>query len=1076
MPPCLAAGTLNIHHAYDSVSNTLFLGDGSQRNAYQLGAPVSFNGSLLLTSKDGTEVYAFSPSGQHLQTLRPLTGALLYQFGYDPAGMLVTVTDANGNVTAIQRDAVEHPIAIVSPYGATTTLSVDNNGFLRQVTDPLGKSTALTNSATGLLASRTDQNGNISSYTYDAEGRLEKDADPIGGFTALTHTDSISGFGWTSGETTSMGRTSSYQSILNAAWVQNGSSTFSKQHMNRWPSGLQASRTTSQQGSKISQNVSLPDGTSDSDTLGSDPIWGIQDPAVSSETRALGNLTMSITSSRIASLGTAGNPFSLTSRTDTKNINSRTYVSTFTASNLSFADVTPTGRTRTTVLDSQERIASTGLAGLLPSNFVYDNRGRVSAVTRGTRTSTLTYDTDGRLATITDPAGLRTSFSYDPGGRLLSKILPDSRIIGYSYDANGNLISVTPPGKSAHTFTYSAVNEMAEYIPPSVSSTGPTTYSYNLDHDLTTITRPDGTSIAFGYDSAGRLSAVTTPSKIISYTYDSASGNLSAASIRNDESLSYGYNGPLPTSTTWTGALNGSVSRVYNNNFWVISQSINGGNTISFTYDDDGILTGAGALTIARSPQNALITGTTLGEAQDSRSYNSFGELTDYSVSIGSGQLLDISYSRDADGRITNKTESGGTTYAYSYDSAGRLVGVSKNGAPISSYSYDTNSNRLSATTSSGTVIATYDSQDRLLTYGTANYTYRANGELVSRNTGTQTTTYQYDALGNLISVSLPGGKTISYVVDAENRRVAKVVNGTFAIGFLYDGGRIVAQLNGNTGSGIASQFIYATGSTSPDYMMSGGVTYRIFSDHQGSPLLVVNTSTGAVAEQITYDEFGNVLSDTNPGFQPFGFAGGLYDQETKLLRFGARDYDPTTGRWTTKDPVLFAGADSNLYEYTKNDPINVVDPSGLFARVCVLGDKYVMIDIPIEFTGKGAAPELISRWSRAIESAWSGTFGPYVVQTQVTIGPENSVSIPIGNERSSVTGGNTGTWWSERPGATAAHEAGHLLGLPNMYLESGPIPGWESNIMANKYGKPSFIDILQIIFSHMNACPCGSS
>ena len=55
-------------------------------------------------------------------------------------------------------------------------------------------------------------------------------------------------------------------------------------------------------------------------------------------------------------------------------------------------------------------------------------------------------------------------------------------------------------------------------------------------------------------------------------------------------------------------------------------------------------------------------------------------------------------------------------------------------------------------------------------------------------------------------------------------------------------------------------------------------------------------------------------MSDTNPGFQPFGFGGGLYDQDTKLLRFGARDYNPVNGRWTAKDPILFAGGDTNLY------------------------------------------------------------------------------------------------------------------------------------------------------------------
>jgi RHS repeat-associated protein len=84
--------------------------------------------------------------------------------------------------------------------------------------------------------------------------------------------------------------------------------------------------------------------------------------------------------------------------------------------------------------------------------------------------------------------------------------------------------------------------------------------------------------------------------------------------------------------------------------------------------------------------------------------------------------------------------------------------------------------------------------------------------------------------------------------------------------------------------------------------MSKSGVTYRIVSDHLGSPRLVIDTSTNAVVQRMDYDEFGNLLpSSTNPGFQPFGFAGGLYDQHTKLTRFGARDSDAETGRWTAK-------------------------------------------------------------------------------------------------------------------------------------------------------------------------------
>jgi len=109
-----------------------------------------------------------------------------------------------------------------------------------------------------------------------------------------------------------------------------------------------------------------------------------------------------------------------------------------------------------------------------------------------------------------------------------------------------------------------------------------------------------------------------------------------------------------------------------------------------------------------------------------------------------------------------------------------------------------------------------------------------------------------------------------------------------------------------------------------------GGATYRLITDEIGSVRLVVDVATGAVAQRIDYDEFGRVLVDTAPGFQPLGFAGGLYDPDTGLVRFGARDYDAAVGRWTARDPVLFDGGDTNLYVYVGIDPINATDPTGL--------------------------------------------------------------------------------------------------------------------------------------------------
>ncbi|MCR5840083.1 MAG: RHS repeat-associated core domain-containing protein [Kiritimatiellae bacterium] len=114
------------------------------------------------------------------------------------------------------------------------------------------------------------------------------------------------------------------------------------------------------------------------------------------------------------------------------------------------------------------------------------------------------------------------------------------------------------------------------------------------------------------------------------------------------------------------------------------------------------------------------------------------------------------------------------------------------------------------------------------------------------------------------------------------------------------------------------------------------GVTYRIVTDNQGSVRLVVNAETGEVAQRLDYDSFGRVLRDTNPGFQPFGFQGGLYDPDTGLVEFGCRWYDAETGRWISKDPILLDGG-WNVYAFCGNDPVNNNDSSG-FSQVIIMG------------------------------------------------------------------------------------------------------------------------------------------
>ena len=127
-------------------------------------------------------------------------------------------------------------------------------------------------------------------------------------------------------------------------------------------------------------------------------------------------------------------------------------------------------------------------------------------------------------------------------------------------------------------------------------------------------------------------------------------------------------------------------------------------------------------------------------------------------------------------------------------------------------------------------------------------------------------------------------------------------MNGVLAQGFIYAGQlEPVAELDGS--GKVVSSFVYASKGHVPDYMVKGGVKYRIVSDHLGSVRLVVNAADGSITQRIDYDEFGNIINDSNPGFQPFGFAGGVYDHHTKLTRFGAgaiHKYIPTQALYYT--------------------------------------------------------------------------------------------------------------------------------------------------------------------------------
>src|SRR5262249_34722872 len=138
------------------------------------------------------------------------------------------------------------------------------------------------------------------------------------------------------------------------------------------------------------------------------------------------------------------------------------------------------GRQRLTNLDAQGRVVQEQLAGLDPAQGTYDSKGRLTTLTRGSRTAVLAYDAQGNLASLTDPLGRAVSFASHAASRLTGQTLLDGRAVDYHYDTNGNLIALTPPGRPLHAFTYTPVDLEEDYVPPDVGAgTTLTHYAYN---------------------------------------------------------------------------------------------------------------------------------------------------------------------------------------------------------------------------------------------------------------------------------------------------------------------------------------------------------------------------------------------------------------------------------------------------------------------------------------------------------------------------------------------------------------------------------------------------------------------
>jgi RHS repeat-associated protein len=892
---------------------TLYVADAPYR-IRKIAAPLpGFDGdTIAIASEDADALYLFDSRGRHLETIDALTGTRRQKFGYDGAGRLTTITDTDGRVTRIERNAAGAPTAILAPGGQRTELALDANGHLARIESPGGQAVTLTTTADGLLTGLTEPSDAAHTFEYDADGNLARDTGPAG---AQTLTRSELPGGWSVALKSPTGRTTTFT-------------------VKRLPTG-EVERSVADPGAGTTQTVEKLDGTTIT-TLpngeriefveGPDPRFGMQAPIAASVKRTTpGGRTMTVTARRTVELADPTDVLSVVTQKEELTTGFRTTKTVYDAAARTLTATSPGGRASVRTYDAQGRLVRFEPAGgVTPSTFAYTAQGQLRQIAQGGRTITYAYDGAGRVASRTDAAGTAT-YAYDAADRLKTATLPGGRAYQFGYDAAGRRTSVTLPSGAVHAFAYSPAGDLTRVTP---AGSAPYQRSLTGEGELAGVTLPGGRVQTYSRDGAGRLTGIGYDEAAAAFAVDNAGRPTAMGWTRGavGHQLALAYDGDVVTSAAATGAATGTFAYDYDSELRLTGVQLDSGPKATLGYDADDLLTALGPFTLTRGGPGGRVSRIADGQRSEAVAYDARGRIASRTYALDGTDVYALAFEYDETDRMTERRERRGSgpvkTTTYAYDAAGRLQTVRVDGAITEAFTYNADGDRTSRRLpGGGTENAVYDARRQLDSRGTVDYTFDADGFLASRGA----MTFTYGARGELLSA---GGVTYAY--DAVGRRVSRTAGGV-TTEYLYGNPEHAFEVTATRGPGGLTRYFRDEGGHVFAFER-GGERYLVATDQVGSATAIVDAS-GAVVKAMSYDSFGVQTSDSDPAFAyAFGFAGGLADATTGLVRFGMRDYDPESGRWTARDSSLDSTLGGNLYAYVGNDPANRADPVGLWS------------------------------------------------------------------------------------------------------------------------------------------------
>jgi len=595
------------------------------------------------------------------------------------------------------------------------------------------------------------------------------------------------------------------------------------------------------------------------------------------------------------------------------------------------------------------RTVSPGGTTLITTGYGYDAAGNATSVTDGLgHAATYAYDPRDRVTSVTDPAGGgTTTYAYDAAGNLTGLTDPADNTTSWGYDREDRRTTETDPRGKLTTYVYDSADDLTRKTDRDGRVT---TYGYDADNRPTAETwvgSAPAETIAAAYDAAGRLTSVGDAYSSYAYGYDAANR---PTSVDNQGTpgvphvvLTSGYD-PAGNRTGVADSLGGVTSYAYDQRDQLVSLTQSGAGVApkraDLVYDNAGDTSSLTRYGDLAGSQRVMATAYAYDDA------NRLTALTHQTALSSGTAVASYGYTLDAADRLTSesRTWNGGAstdTLNYSYTNNDQLTSVTHTNGSFAneSFGYDANGNRNSSGYSTG-------ADNELSTDGTYNYSYDDEGNLVTKtqiSSGNQTL-YIWDFRNRLTEVDQVAGGVRSvvaaYTYDALDRRIG-VTEGGATTRTLYDGTQPVLDFNGS-GTQTAR---YLNGPTPAgvDAVLaretSGGTVAWYLADRLGTVRDLVNNG-GAVIDHVDYGVFGTVTGETNlSAGDRFKYAGMQYDAATGLDFDRARWYDPASGRFISLDPIQFNSGDTNLFQYTRNEPTDFVDTTGLLPSWFKPGD-----------------------------------------------------------------------------------------------------------------------------------------